>query len=589
MNKLLLLLLLNLFFVFSNFLQASDIFIDTFDIAVGRNHVCTNTSAGIKCFGNAEKATLRAPIKGKNPRHLQVGNRFSCMIVDEGIKCWGEIPNSKKTEILIGNKTIKNPKLLSVGYEHACAVSSNEKIKCWGNNEYGELNPPSGLSNITEISLGMNNSCVIASNRLVCWGMSIEGTTNFPSDITNPKNLTSGWWHHCVQSDDGIKCWGYPYKDFVIPDDISIKVFSSGGLYNCAITDIGVKCWDESGKTSFVEDSMGASKLSVGANIGCAVTNIKGVICWRLGIISKGNYQLLKSFVPAGGITDIKFVSASHASTCVFGDNNNLKCWGFNPDNALDVPSTLVSQITELSVGPHKTCTISDSLLSCWGDRNSAYDIPKNLGEVRFVSSGGNQVCAGTHDQLRCWGENIRGALDIPKNLSQISQISSGLTHVCAIANQKISCWGGEGLIKNINPPLGLPTMHSVCAGGTFSCGLSSKGKIQCWGDKIQFVGDTNSIDHSNNGVLSIPVEVQNSAVQEISCGLSHACAIYNGKIKCWGDSQFLPERLSVPVVKNPRQISSGWNHSCVLDDKGLSCWGSMLNIEMPSYSLEKN
>jgi len=581
------LVLIPFFLSLSNSAFAGGIFAETLDISVGMSHVCAITSLGVKCFGNAEGVTLKTPSIGLKPHLIHAGNRFSCMIVDEGVKCWGEIPNVSKTEILLGKQIVSKPKLLSVGYDHACAVSQNNKITCLGKNDFGESTPPKNLNNITEISLGMNNSCAIANGNIVCWGMNIDGNTDVPVGLKNPRNLTSGWWHHCVQTDEGIKCWGYPYRNYVAPDDLSIAEFSSGGFYNCGIVVEGVKCWDETGKTQLVEDSIGAFKLSVGATNACAVTLDKGVICWHLESVNK-KFKLLKSFVPSGGVEKIDLVSSGHASTCVFGDSNNIKCWGFNPLGALDVPYNIPGSVSQISVGAHKSCVIADSILNCWGDSDSDYKTPADLGKVSFVSSGGNQICAGTSEKLKCWGDDIRGALQIPKDLVNISQISSGFSHVCAVANDETTCWGGIGLIKNVNPPQKMLKPRSICAGGTFSCGISEGGSVKCWGDKIQFVGKTTLLDKTRNEVLNIPLEIQNANVAEVSCGLSHACAIYNKKVRCWGDGEFLPSRLTVPSISNPRNLTAGWNHTCAIGDKGLSCWGTMLNMNMPNYSLEK-
>ena len=155
-------------------------YLETSDLAVGTDHVCAMTASGIKCFGNSEKVTLKAPADAKNISQIQGGNRFSCMMTSKGIRCWGEIPGQSKTDIVIGPSVLKNPKLLSVGYEHACAVSSTDQIKCWGKNEQGEGTPPKGLKKITELSLGMTNSCAIANNKVVCWGISSTGSTNVP-------------------------------------------------------------------------------------------------------------------------------------------------------------------------------------------------------------------------------------------------------------------------------------------------------------------------------------------------------------------------------------------------------------------------
>lgn len=587
MNKI---LAICVFFLLSLPLWASDTtnYLESLEITSGSSHVCALTVKGIKCFGNSEERTLKVPSNLIALKELHAGNRFTCAIVKEGIRCWGEIPNNTKSDILISNKVLSMPKLLSVGYGHACGVSNNNLIKCWGGNEYGESQAPQNLTNITELSLGMNNSCAIANGSVVCWGLAGNGSLAVPANLVNPRNLSSGWWHHCVQTDEGMKCWGYPYKEFVAPDDSSLKTFSSGGFYNCGLVEAGVKCWDETGKTVLVPESAGATKLAVGSTIACAITTVKGVICWSL--IDNPKFNLLQSFVPAGFIQNIEHVAAGDANTCVFGDEGHLKCWGANFNGALNVPKILPGSVSKISIGSQKTCAISDSVLSCWGTKNSDYDMPKGLGNVTYVSSGGSHICAGNTDLLKCWGDNSRGALDIPKNMSNFSQVSSGFMHACAVTNGQVICWGGEGLIKNVNPPKKMTEPKAICAGGTFSCGIDNSGAIACWGEKITKLHDDQRSameDPNANAVLSVPREIQEAT--EISCGLSHACAIYKGKIKCWGNQDFLPERLTPGLtIKNPRELSAGMNHTCALGDNGLNCWGSMLNMAMPTYSLEK-
>ena len=570
----------------SSLLKAEDNpqYLETLEISNGHNHVCALTTAGVKCFGNAELITTKVPLNLKNPRNVTTGNRFTCAIVDDGIRCWGEIPNTNKTDILINNNTLPKAKLLALGFEHYCAVAESNIIKCWGRNEHNEINPPEQLTNITELSLGMNNSCVIADSKVVCWGMAVTGSTDVPANLINPRNLTSGLWHHCVQTDEGMKCWGNPYKAFVTPDDPAIKDFTSGGLFNCAIVDAGVKCWDELGKTQLVEGSAGATKLSVGSTVACAVTTSTGVICWKLS--DKGALKPLISFVPAGGITQIDKIATGHGSTCLYGDGDKLKCWGANFDQALNVPSTVPGPLAQLSVGAHKTCAIKDTTLSCWGDPHSAYRVPSSLKETTFVSSGGNHICAGTNEKVKCWGDNFRGALKVPAELTNFTQLTSGILHSCAVTNNEVTCWGGEGLIKDVNPPTKMVNPKAICAGATFSCGIDESGKVQCWGEQIPLTHMGVNRKQANE-ILNVPSDIVGAT--EISCGVSHGCAIYNGKIKCWGSGAYMPDRLVAPPrIENPRMLSAGWNHTCALGDKGLSCWGKMIGMEMPAYSLVK-
>jgi alpha-tubulin suppressor-like RCC1 family protein len=579
---------------------SQDNFIETKEFAIGNNHACASTSAGIKCWGEAEQTTLKAPLDfTSNPRSLSAGNRFTCMIVDEGVKCWGDIPDTSKKEILIENKDLNQPKLLSVGQGHACAVSMEGKIKCWGENLFGETRPPEGLENVTEISVGMNNSCAIANGKVVCWGLYTTGSTEVPEGLTNPRNLTSGWWHHCVATDDGIKCWGNPYKKETPAEVKSLTNFVSGDFYNCAVVPEGVKCWDQKGKVSLVEESAGAYKVGIGTGIACALSPIKGMFCWKL--YGTDSYKVMKSYVPSGGIKEIKYIAAGNNSTCVYGDNGKMKCWGTNPFGSTTVPDVIPGPVSSISHGSRRTCSVANAQLSCWGDKDTYYDTPQNLGNISYISVGEYHVCAASPDKVKCWGENMGGVFEVPKTVTNISNLQSGSFHSCAVANNQVVCWGGKTYVVGVNPPEPIIFPRALCAGQFFSCALDAGGDVKCWGEhdttpeptpeggdeppgftKARSFTKSDGMNFASNFNYA-PSTVKNAS--ELVCGTAHACAVYEGKVKCWSSDG---ENLKVPEMINPRQISAGANHTCAITDNGLKCWGGMFNIDMPDFSLSK-
>lgn len=581
---------LSLLYSITTYAEMSGQYLETRDLSVGANHVCALTTAGVKCFGNAEEMTTKVPADLKNVSQLSAGNRFSCGITDKGIRCWGEIPGTTRRDLLIGPRELKSPRLLSVGFDHACAVGAMDKIKCWGKNEQGEGTPPAGLRNISELSLGMTNSCAIAEGKVVCWGIKNTGSIQVPENLLHPRKLTSGWWHHCVQTDEGARCWGHPFKDSLMPEDPTLGSIVSGGMLNCAMSGTGVKCWDETGKVSVLEGSESTKQLRVGSSFICAVTEEFGVRCWaRRG----ESYKRMAAFVPAGGLSNIEKVAAGNAGTCVYGDDDEVKCWGSNPDGSLDIPSQIPGPLNVFSLGARRLCTIGKEGPKCYGGQRIDFDVPKNIGNVSMISSGGYQICAADKSKVSCWGEDVREGLKVPANLINISQISSGFTHACAVANNQVTCWGGTGLISGVNPVKKMKNPKAICAGGTFSCGIDAAGKVTCWGKKIPFGEEFGKeiykeiYGHDSTAVLRVPKKI-NGAV-EIACGLSHACAIYKGQIKCWGDNGFAGNKLAPKApVKNPRMLTAGWNHTCAMGDNGLSCWGEGINLSMPTYSLEK-
>lgn len=586
---------------FSPVLFSQDNFIETRDISIGNSHTCALTSQGIKCWGDAELPTLKAPVDAiTNPRSIAAGNRFSCMIVDEGVRCWGEIPDTSESNILIEQKDLGQPKLLTAGHNHACAVTMDDQIKCWGENLFGETQPPAGLTSITEISAGMNNTCAIAAGKVYCWGIETTNSTAVPEGLKNPRNLTSGWWHHCVYTDDGIRCWGNPYKTENTPDDVKmISQFASGDFYNCALVPEGVKCWDQKGKTKLVEESAGAFKVAVGTATACAITTQKGVICWKL--YGDNAYKLSKSYVPSGSIKEIQHVSAGYNSTCVYGDGNKLKCWGANPFGSLDTPDILPGPVSRISHGSKRTCAIRYSQLTCWGKADEKeYKIPDNIGNVSYVAVGGYHVCGGNPEKVRCWGEDEGQVSNVPRRVTNITKLVAGNYHACAEANNQVMCWGGVSLMNGVNPPEPIYYPRAMCAGGTFSCAIDLAGDVKCWGSKAEPPpevpeggsgggGETGELPPSL-AFLNIkgesafaPGSIRNAT--EIACGLAHACALYENKIKCWDTDGTV---LKTPEMVNPRKLSAGANHTCAVTDTGLKCWGGMLNMDMPDYSLSR-
>jgi alpha-tubulin suppressor-like RCC1 family protein len=91
---------------------------------------------------------------------------------------------------------------IAAGEYHACAITTDGGLWCWGSNDRGELGngtlvssslpvPVCGLSNTIEATAGWEYTCAItASGRVVCWGANAEGQlgdgTNVDSEYPTP-------------------------------------------------------------------------------------------------------------------------------------------------------------------------------------------------------------------------------------------------------------------------------------------------------------------------------------------------------------------------------------------------------------------
>src|SRR5262249_46538001 len=93
----------------------------------------------------------------KKATALAAGMHHTCAVRSDGsIKCWGEnnygqlglgdntprgsMPDQMGAQLpLVNLGTGKTVTALSAGYEHTCALLNDGKVKCWGENDHGQL------------------------------------------------------------------------------------------------------------------------------------------------------------------------------------------------------------------------------------------------------------------------------------------------------------------------------------------------------------------------------------------------------------------------------------------------------------------
>ena len=119
---------------------------------------------------------------------------------------------------------------VDAGQWHTCALLTGGAIKCWGDNDYGQLGDGtttdsttpvdvSGISTATILALGGSHSCALLTGGAIkCWGRNVNGelgngtTTDrtTPVDVSGISTATSialGYEHSCaVLTGGAIKC-----------------------------------------------------------------------------------------------------------------------------------------------------------------------------------------------------------------------------------------------------------------------------------------------------------------------------------------------------------------------------------------------
>jgi len=276
---------------------------------------------------------------GRIATAIEAGNHHTCAILDNAsIKCWGSNASGQLglgdtsnrgdgsnemgdnlTSIDLGSGRIATA--ITAGDEHTCALLDNASVKCWGENDKGQL----GLGNRDDRGDGIGGM----GDSLPAVDMGSGRTAT---------SITTGTEYTCVLlDDDSVKCWGRGHV---------------GQLGNEKTEDRG----DEDGETgdSFAKVDLGSNRTATAIAAGnfhtCAILDNSSIKCWglndsgQLGIGDTNNRVYLGDDLPAvdlGAGRTARGIAAGDSHTCAMLDNTSIKCWGKNESGQLGLGDTI--------------------------------------------------------------------------------------------------------------------------------------------------------------------------------------------------------------------------------------------------------
>ena len=372
------------------------------------------------------------------------------------------------------------PVQVSAGSAHTCARLDNGSVKCWGNNDSGQLGDGSvanssapvlvnGSTTAVDVSAGARHTCAVLSDSTVqCWG-------------------DNGWGQLGISRD-------VPYRTDPVPvaglaNAVSV---SSGSTYTCVLlSDATVSCWG-------------------------------GNLYGELGQGSISGANPVPRTVP--GLAGALQVSTGRFHACARMQDSTAKCWGSNRVGQLGngasgtaglgpVPVSGLTGVTQISAGTgysnfgsedgweHSCATLSSGAGVCWGsgdwgklgdssaniDRTTPVRV-RNLDNVRQIRAGGSHSCAAEGDgTVSCWGYNAQ------------LQVGSGATNIYYPLPQRVPNFGG---------------VTSLTSGYSHNCTLHTDSAIKCWGaNSLGQLGDGSMIDRIT------PVCVLGTGTAQQGCG----------------------------------------------------------------------
>lgn len=303
-----------------------------------------------------------------------------------------------------------------------------------------------------------------------------------------------------------------------------------------------------------------ATDAAVGFRHSCALDPAGSAWCWGLGDLGRlGTGGTADAETPvrvAGGLRFVE-IDASNNHTCGLTRSGEAWCWGSNVVGQLGDGTTTDRltpvrvagglRFTHVSAGNLHSCGVADDGTGyCWGLAS------------RPVGSNRSALGAPAPDSCPIFGTTAGCALE-PVQVSgglSFTEIDASLETSCGLTTGgRVYCWGwngwwqfGDGSDVDAATPVlaaGGKTFVSLAQGAAHGCGITASGAAHCWGARFfggvhgalgtgSFVGSPVPLAVAGGHAFTALTASRANNVFSFTCGLTGR----RGDALCWGSDR---------------------------------------------------
>ena len=263
---------------------------------------------------------------------------------------------------------------IASGLSHCLAVV-NGRVVAWGDDDFGQLAVPNGLTDVVSVAAGHRHSLALTKNGTVtAWGFSLNGAVNVPVGLSDVVDIAAG-------------------------GDTSAAILRDGRAL----------IWGE-----FASGSSQEMRSPDGPVISVGVGDIHLAVLDAAGDMDMMAFGLSPSYEPVAppanrsGITAIS-VAAGHC--LALRRDGTVTAWGRNDYGQCEVPPGLANP-SAISAGAATSLALtSDGRVISWGvtiDDDYKDPFPADLRDVVAIAAGSQCLALRRDGTLIAWGERRR-------------------------------------------------------------------------------------------------------------------------------------------------------------------------------------
>ena len=360
-------------------------------------------------------------------------------------------------------------RFVAVGKNHTCAITIDDDLRCWGDNQFGQLG-------------AFTSNCLASNNTKPCSLVPVPVECS-PGELCKFRWVAAGGDHTCAIDNNGNAwCWGEEgsfatgaTEEFFGPDSpVHRHIPAANGKgeradfvaidtnvgHTCGLSAAGdVYCWgnNQFGQLGFPSSHISGTRKATfnamlvqngnkyksvvtGENHSCAIQTSGSLDCWGDNMARQiyntnafpfGNaFVTVTSKVPLLNNRAVSVVAAGLRNTCAQNAGNDLICWGAPDGRGNAITSGFVHMPAAFAISlatENEFCTPTSPFLEC--------------ARTCVVDQWGTLSCGR-------WMQMSRPPLsEVPDPKTDhhvmFSQVDVGQSHVCAVTTHRdVWCFG---------------------------------------------------------------------------------------------------------------------------------------------------